>query len=200
VQSALQAAATVPTTASAPNCTSAGSPSCSLSPGNFTGISVSNGATLTLAPGLYTVNGSVNFVGGTVNIAAGGVTIVSSGAVTINNGVSVNGFSAATPGSAGATAGAIPGILLATSATGSNAASFAGGASFLYNGVIYVPYGTVSISNGVSANTAGCAELIAYDVNMTGGATFASDACTQTYGTTLPTIPSQLTTTAELVQ
>ena len=146
------------------------------------------------------MNGPVDFGGGTVNIDAGGVTIVSSGQVTISNGVSVNGFSAATPGSAGTAAGAIPGVLLATSATGSNAVSFAGGANFLYTGVIYVPNGTVSISNGVSATSPGCSELIANDVNLTGGATFASNTCTQTFGSTLPAIPSQVTTTAELVQ
>jgi hypothetical protein len=198
VQNALQNAATA--TGRADNCTSSGSPSCSISPGNFDGISVSNGATLTLAPGLYTVNGPVDFGGGTVNIDAGGVTIVSSGSVTIGNGVSVNGFSAATPGSAGAAAGAIPGVLLATSATGSNAVTFNGGASFIYSGVIYAPNGTVSISNGVSATTPGCAEMIANDVDLTGGATFASTTCAGTFGSTLPAIPSQLTTTAELVQ
>ena len=90
VQSALQAAADA--SGPNPNCTGAGQPACSLSPGNFTGISVSNGATLTLQPGLYTVKGAVNFGGGTVNIMPGGVTIVSSGSVSISNGVSVNGF------------------------------------------------------------------------------------------------------------
>ena len=187
VQNALQAAATA--TGSADSCTSNGSPSCTLSPGNFTGISVSNGATLTLAPGLYTVNGPVDFDGGTVNIEPGGVSIVSSGPVTVGNGVSVNGFSAATPGSAGVAAGAIPGVLLATSASGSNAATFNGGANFLYTGVIYVPNGTVSISDGVSASTPGCAEVIANEVDLAGGATFASNTCSQTFGTALPEDP-----------
>jgi Flp pilus assembly protein TadG len=200
VQNALRAAAAA--SGSAQNCNSGGG-HCTISPGNFTGISVSNGATLTLTPGLYTVNGPVNFGGGTVNIQAGGVTIVSSGQVTIANGVSVNGFLAATPGSAGVAAGAIPGVLLATGATnpnGGNAATFAGGASFSFAGVIYVPNGTLSISNGVSATTPGCAEVIASDVNMAGGATFASSSCAGTFGSTLPAIASQLTTAAVLVQ
>jgi Flp pilus assembly protein TadG len=198
VQSALQAAADA--SGPNPNCTGAGQPACSLSPGNFTGISVSNGATLTLQPGLYTVKGAVNFGGGTVNIMPGGVTIVSSGSVSISNGVSVNGFAAATPGSTGAANGAIPGVLLATSAAGSNAAAFSGGASFVFSGVMYVPNGTLSISNGVSTGSPGCAEAVAYDVNLTGGANFASGNCSQSFGSSLPTIPGQTTTTAVLVQ
>jgi Flp pilus assembly protein TadG len=200
VQNALQAAADA--SSPAENCNSGGG-HCTISPGSFDGISVSNGATLTLAPGLYTVNGPVDFAGGTVNIQAGGVTIASSGTVTISNGVTVNGFSAATPGSAGVAAGAIPGVLLATSATnpsGSYAATFSGGASFAFAGVMYVPNGTLSISNGVSTTTPGCAEIVASDVNMSGGANFASGSCASTYGSSLPVIPSQLTTTAVLVQ
>jgi Flp pilus assembly protein TadG len=200
LQNALNAAAAA--SGSAENCSSGGG-HCTISPGNFTGIAVSNGATLTLTPGLYTVNGPVDFAGGTVNVQAGGVSIVTSGQVTISNGVTVNGFLAATPGSAGAAAGAIPGVLLATSATnpsGSYAAIFAGGASFAFAGVMYVPNGTVSISNGVSTTTPGCAEVVAGDVNMAGGATFASSSCAGTFGSTLPTVSTQLTTTAVLVQ
>lgn len=200
VQYALHAAASA--SGIAENCNSGGG-HCTISPGNFTGIGVSNGATLTLTPGLYTVNGPVDFGGGTVNIQAGGVTIVSSGQVTISNGVVVNGFLAATPGSAGTAAGAIPGVLLATSATnpgGNNAVTFAGGASFTFAGIVYVPNGTLSISNGVSTTTPGCAEVVASDVNMAGGANFASSNCAGLFGTTLPTISSQLTTTAVLVQ
>jgi Flp pilus assembly protein TadG len=200
VQNALQAAATA--SGIAENCNSGGG-HCTISPGNFTGISVSNGATLTLTPGLYTVNGPVNFGGGTVNIQAGGVSIVSTGQVTIANGVAVNNFLAPTPGSAGAAAGGIPGVLLATSApnpNGTYAVIFAGGASFTFAGVIYVPNGTLSISNGVSTTTPGCAEVIASDVNMAGGASFASSSCAGTFGPTLPTMSSQLTTAAVLVQ
>jgi Flp pilus assembly protein TadG len=200
VQNALQAAATA--SGIAENCNSGGG-HCTISPGNFTGISVSNGATLTLTPGLYTVNGPVNFGGGTVNIQAGGVSIVSTGQVTIANGVAVNNFLAPTPGSAGAAAGGIPGVLLATSApnpNGTYAVIFAGGASFTFAGLIYVPNGTLSISNGVSTTTPGCAEVIASDVNMAGGASFASSSCAGTFGPTLPTMSSQLTTAAVLVQ
>jgi Flp pilus assembly protein TadG len=200
VQNALRAASSA--SGIAESCTSGGG-HCTISPGNFAGITVNNGATLTLTPGLYTVNGPVNFAGGTVNIQAGGVTIVSSGAVNISNGVTVNGFLAATPGSTGVTAGAIPGVLLATSAVdpnGSSAAIFSGGASFSFAGVIYVPNGTLSISNGVSASTPGCAEVVASNVNMSGGATFASSSCAGTFGSTLPAVSSQLTTTAVLVQ
>jgi Flp pilus assembly protein TadG len=200
VQNALQSAATA--SGIAENCNSGGG-HCTISPGNFTGISVSNGATLTLTPGLYTVNGPVNFGGGTVNIQAGGVSIVSTGQVTIANGVAVNNFLAPTPGSAGAAAGGIPGVLLATSApnpNGTYAVIFAGGASFTFAGVIYVPNGTLSISNGVSTTTPGCAEVIASDVNMAGGASFASSSCAGTFGPTLPTMSSQLTTAAVLVQ
>ena len=200
LQDALDAAATA--SGSAESCT-AGGGHCTISPGDFTGITVNNGATLTLTPGLYTVNGPVDFAGGTVNIQAGGVSIITSGQVTIGNGVAVNGFLAATPGSAGATGGAIPGVLLATSATnsgGNDAATLNGGASFAFAGVMYVPNGSLSISNGVSTTTPGCAEVVASDVVVTGGANLASTNCAGSFGATLPTVSSQLTTTAVLVQ
>jgi len=201
VQNALTAAASA-TGTSTTNCNSGnGGVACTIAPGNYTNISITgNGDTLTLQPGLYTVNGPVNFSGGTVNFQTGGVTIVSSGAVSITNGVAINNFLAATPGSAGATAGAIPGILLATSATGSSAVSIAGGSNFAFSGMIYAPDGTLSMSNGVSTTSPGCSEIVASDVTMLGGAGFASSTCMTTYGSNFPPTPINLTTTAVLVQ
>ena len=89
LQTALQNASTAAGT-SVGNCPGNGGATCTISPGNYSTINFTgNGDTLTLNPGLYTVNGAVNFTGGTVNFAAGGVTIVSSGAITVDNGVTV---------------------------------------------------------------------------------------------------------------
>jgi hypothetical protein len=211
LQAALQSAATT-TGTSENNCNSKnGGVSCTINPGNYSAIDFTgNGDTLTLNPGLYTVNGPVNFTGGTVNFVAGGVTIVSNGAITVSNGVTVQtvttsgsnttttpGVSAAT--AASATAGAIPGVLFATNANG-NAVTFGGGAEIPFAGLLYAPNGTVSISNGVSTSAPGCSEVIASVVNLAGGANFASTTCTQTFG--LTNIPSQSSTTetAVLVQ
>jgi Flp pilus assembly protein TadG len=205
LQAALKAAATV--TGPNDSCTGSGQAACSLSPGTFTGIAVSNGAPLTMAPGLYIVGSAgVDFGGGSVTIAAGGVTIATSGTITIGNGVTVNGLDAAATGSTAAApvtsggGGAIPGVVLATSSSSSNAMQFNGGASFVYSGVFYAPNGSVAISNGVSATTPACAEVVANDISLTGGATFSSNACLADFGIGLPGIPSQLTTTATLVQ
>jgi hypothetical protein len=188
VQNALTSAASA--TGSAVNCTTGGV-NCTISPGSYTGITVSNGDTLTLNPGLYTVNGAVNFAGGGLKVNPGGVTIVSTGAVTIANGVSVTGFSAATNSSA--TNGAIAGVLLATSASGSSAVQFAGGTNFAFTGLIYVPNGTFNVSNGVANNSSGCAEVVAADVTLAGGSTFASNC--SSYSNGLSTIYSEDTTT-----
>jgi Flp pilus assembly protein TadG len=207
LQNALQSASTQTGTPES-NCnTGNGGASCTINPGNFSTISNGNGDTLTLNPGLYTVNGPVNFGGGTVNFAAGGVTIVSNGAITVNNGVTIQtvttvgatttttpGVSAPTPTSA--TGGAIPGVLFATNASG-NAVTFGGGAAIPFAGLLYAPNGTVTISNGVSTSAAGCSEIVASVVQLAGGANFASNTCTQNFG--LTNIPSQTTTTESAV-
>jgi hypothetical protein len=209
LQTALQNASSTLSTTSETNCnTGNGGVSCTISPGNYSTINFTgNGDTLTLNPGLYTVNGPVNFTGGTVNFVAGGVTIVSSGAINVSNGVKVQtttaggsttpGVSAAT--SASATGGAIPGVLFATNSSG-NAVTFGGGAQIPFSGLIYAPNGTLTINNGVSAPTLGCAEVVASVVALAGGANFDATACTQAFG--LTNIPSQTSTTetAALVQ
>ena len=209
LQTALQNASSTLSTTSETNCnTNNGGATCTISPGNYSTINFTgNGDTLTLNPGLYTVNGPVNFTGGTVNFGAEGVTIVSSGAITVSNGVTVQTITAGgstTPGvsaatSASATAGAIPGVLFATNASG-NAVTFGGGAQIPFAGLIYAPNGTLNISNGVSTNASGCAEVVASVVTLAGGANFDATACTQNFG--LTNIPSQTSTTetAALVQ
>lgn len=184
------------------NCTSYTCINTTYQPGTYSSITASNGATLNLAPGLYTVNGPVNFGGGaTINFPPAGVTIIATGNITINNGANVVNFTAATNSSA--VAGAIPGIVLATSATNSNCSNgypaaicLAGGASFAYSGAMYSPNGTLSIGNGVKNSSTGCTMVIAADFILTGGGSF-SNSCS-TYG--LSPIYTTNNTTVALVQ
>ena len=184
------------------NCTSYTCVNTTYQPGNYSSITASNGATLNLAPGLYTVDGPVNFGGGaTINFPPAGVTIISSGNITINNGANVVNFSA--PTNSSAVNGAIPGIVLATTATNSGcsngyaaAVCLAGGASFAYAGAIYAPNGTLSIGNGVKNTSNGCSMVVAADFVLNGGANFSNN-CT-TYG--LAPIYTSNNTSAALVQ
>jgi hypothetical protein len=112
------------------------------------------------------VNGPVDFGGGTVNVVPGGVTIVSSDPITTDI-----GLSAATTSSVAD--GAIPGVLLATSA-GGTAVSLAGGVNLVFSGLIYARNGTLNISNGVNNTVPGCAEVDANDIILLGGANFSS--------------------------
>jgi Flp pilus assembly protein TadG len=164
-----------------------------IQPGSYSGISASGNVTVALASGLYLVNGSVDFEGNAA-VTASGVSIVATGTGKFD-GNAAESFTAATTATAGSGPGAaIPGVMFATSSTGG--ASFGGNSSFPFTGAIYVPNGTLKISGNATDGTSGCGEVVAFDVALSGNAQFASNC--SAFG--LPTIPSNLTTTAELVQ
>jgi Flp pilus assembly protein TadG len=164
-----------------------------IQPGSYSGLSAGSNATLALAPGLYLVNGSVSFSGNAA-VTANGVTIVATGTGHFT-GNAAESFTAATTAMVGSGAGAaIPGVMFATSSTGG--ASFGGNSSFPFSGAIYVPNGTLTISGNATDGASGCGEVVARDVALVGNAQLASNC--SSFG--LPVIPSQLTTTAMLVQ
>jgi hypothetical protein len=154
-----------------------------ISPGTYcNGMTISNGATVTMNAGVYIVDrGTFSLTGGATLIATAGVTIVltsSSGSnyatASISNGTTIN----ITAPSSGATKGLA--FFQDRRAEASGADNFAGGSSTTVNGAIYFPAQMVNFSNGASVAT--CTQLIAYRVTYTGGAKFMDD-CTG-YGTT----------------
>lgn len=154
-----------------------------ISPGTFcNGMTISNGAHVTMNAGVYIVDrGSFYLTGGATLTATAGVTIVltsSSGSnyatAAIDNGTTIN----ITAPSSGATKGLA--FFQDRRAAASGVENFAGGTTMNVNGALYFPAQMVNFSNGASAAT--CTQLIAYRVTYTGGAKFM-DNCTG-YGTT----------------
>jgi Flp pilus assembly protein TadG len=200
---ALAEAAQIPTTTTGVSCSTSGctgpSGCCVLTsgvwqiqPGSSSGISADGTVTLSLA-GLYLVNGDVSFAGQAA-VTGTGVSIVATGTGSFD-GKAAESFTAATPATAGnSSSDAIPGVVFATSSSGIT--KYGGKSSFPFTGAIYAPNGTLQFAGNATDGASGCGEVVAYDVTLTGNAQFASNCLT--YG--LPTIPSQLTFTAELVQ
>lgn len=144
-----------------------------LSPGVYcNGLSVSNGNSATLAPGVYIIDrGTFSFTG--ANLTGTGVTIVLTSSTgsnyasfVISNGATAT-LSAPT---SGATAGLIfYGDRRAPTSTSSN---FAGGAALNFTGAIYLPTETLTWDNGSGNNASTCTELIAGKITLQGGASF----------------------------
>jgi Flp pilus assembly protein TadG len=154
-----------------------------ISPGTYcNGMTISNGARVTMNAGVYIVDrGLFDLTGGATLTATAGVTIVltsSSGSnyatATIDNGTTIN----ITAPASGATKGLAFFQDRRAAATGTD--NFAGGASMTVNGGLYFPAQMVNFSNGATSSV--CTQLIAYRVTYTGGSKFM-DNCTG-FGTT----------------
>jgi Flp pilus assembly protein TadG len=170
-----------------------------INPGTFcNGMTISNGARVTMNAGVYVVDrGIFTLTGGATLTATSGVTIVltsSSGAnyptVSIDNGTTINIKAPAS--------GTTKGLAFMQDRRASVAATnnFAGGASMTVQGALYFPAQMVNFSNG--SNTTACLQLIAYRVNYTGGARFA-DSCSG-FGTTEIGVSGSPATTTGLVE
>ncbi len=154
---------------------SGGGQTYNIAPGVFCGgLSIANGVTVNMSPGVYyVVGGTFSLQGGTTT-NANGVTIVLTGTSTggyatanIANGAQLN----LTAPTSGDTAG----VAIWADAAGptTNTSTIAGGSSMNVNGALYFPTQTVSFSNGTS-NSSACTQLVAYNVTFQGGAKFSN--------------------------
>jgi hypothetical protein len=164
-------------------CSGTGSPispsnGATLNPGVFCGgISVSGGAAITLNSGVY-------YIAGGGFSASGGATITATSGVTIVL-VDYNGSPATFNMSGGAkisinamSSGPTAGIAVYGDPANTGAVNFSGGSTSTINGALYFPSSDVSISGGASSGSgAVCTELIAYDINFSGGMTFGTTNC-----------------------
>ena len=170
-----------------------------INPGTFcNGMTISNGAKVTMNAGVYIVDrGSFLLTGGATLTATSGVTIVltsSTGAnyatAEMDNGTTLN--------IKAPTSGATKGIAVfqdrAASASGTD--SFAGGSSATIQGALYFPAQMVNFTNGSSTSV--CTQLIAWRVNYTGGATL-QDSCSG-FGTTEIGVTTTTVATTGLVE
>jgi hypothetical protein len=134
----------------------------------YNGLNIANGASVTLAPGLYIINGAMTIAGGTT-ISGTGVTFyfpTPSGSFTLNNGATL---SLTAP-----TTGAYDGMLLWEASGNTNPLIFAGGTISTLEGVIYAPSAQFSLTNGVATTV--YVDLVVNSLSMSGNANLQSYA------------------------
>jgi len=139
-----------------------------MQPGRYcNGVSIGNGAIVSMATGIYYIKSGTFSVGGGTILTGSGVTIVltqnTSGyaTVAIGNGAAVT-LSAP---SSGNTAGIL--FFSDRNAPNSGVNSFGGGAAAIFTGALYFPTQQVVFSNGAGA--AACTQLIAWHIQFSGG-------------------------------
>lgn len=154
------------------------------------GLTIDSGGSVTMSPGVYIINGGTFSVQGGTTVTGTGVTIVLTGSgsnyanASVGNGTAVT-LSAPTTG---ATAGLV--FLQDPKAPTSGSSSFQGGSTLQLTGALYFPTQTVLYANGASAGST-CTQLIAYDIQFAGGASFNSN-CANTGVQTIGASPSRL--------
>lgn len=161
----------------------------------------SNGATVTLNPGIYVINGgSLHFESGAnghSNLGGNGVFfyLVNNASLTIDNGANVNLVAGGNTMNGGGTAGSpgsgqYNGILFYQDSADTQNMSIQGGSSAYFNGQIVAPAAAVTLGNG--SGTSVTAGITAKTLTMNGGGTLNSSSGSN-QGT-------QNTSTAKLVQ
>jgi hypothetical protein len=108
----------------------------------YSSLSIQSGATATLNPGIYYINGNLTVSGGASLSGTGGVTfyITNGGAVTISGGSTLN--------LTAPTSGAYNGILFYQDSADTNTFTFSGGSSGTINGIFYIPGAQLNLSGG----------------------------------------------------
>ena len=153
-----------------------------ISPGVYCGgMKLNAGANVTLAPGIYYLDGGDLNVNGGATLTGSGVTLVFTSqnrstfaTASINGNATVN----LTPPKTGGTGGIV--IFGDRRMPTGTAFTFNGGATQYFGGAIYLPKATVSFSGGASTS-ANCTQLIANTVTFTGNSGFALNC--NNYGT-----------------
>lgn len=169
-----------------PSCPSSGysaPPSVNGVPGAYAGIKVNNNATLTLAPGLYCINGDID-VGANGTLNAQGVTFAMVGGSTKFNGTANLFLHAPTCDSnadpdcipAGFTAATayLKGILFYVFPSNVTTITLNGNSTNDYTGMIYAPTSLVKIT-GTSDSKTFNTQIIAWDVAIEGNARLQMD-------------------------
>jgi hypothetical protein len=146
----------------------AGSSAHVLSPGCYNGLSLSGSGNLTLEPGLYIINGSLNF-DGSRTVSGTGVTFYTTGTTRIS-GSRVLVLSAPTSGT-------YNGLLFFQSRSDYKAMSFSGSTGSDVQGIIYAPKAdlTYTGSTGATFHT----DVVVDSVTITGSATIHSYGSSQ---------------------
>lgn len=153
-----------------------------ISPGVYCGgIGINAGATLTLQPGIYYLDGGTLQVNGGATLTGSQVTLVFTSknrtgyaTATINGNANVS----LTPPPNGSTAGIV--IFGDRNIPTGTSFKFNGGSTQYLGGAIYIPTGDVSFAGGAGTSTS-CTQLIARSIGFTGNSQFAINC--NNYGT-----------------
>lgn len=139
------------------------------------GLTVNAGATVTLNPGVYIINGGELQVNGGATLQGTGVTLVLTGSGTDYATVALNGNS--TVNLSAPTSGATSGLALFQDRSAPAGAEnvFNGGSTQSITGAIYFPSQTVTFTGGSSVGGSGCTQLIASQVDFQGNSTLAAN-------------------------
>ena len=143
--------------------------STTLTPSCYSGINVSGSGSITLASGIYYVNGGIN-LSGSITMTGSDVTIISTGTFVSSGSVAIT----LTAPKDGTTAG------IAYASTSSNGSSFSGSQAMSFSGLVYYPKGILSFSGSAAEGSSGCAEVVAQSVTLSGSVNLASNC--STYG------------------
>ncbi len=142
------------------------------SPGSYSSMNFSNGATVTLNPGLYLVHGAINISGGSVT--GTNVTIVFTDQMSVTNGATITLAAPTVSSGVG-----VPGVALTSKSSQDLALN--SGTKFYLTGMIYYPSGHVEADNGFNTSSATCSVVVASSLTINGGAKFAN-ACNSNSG------------------
>jgi Flp pilus assembly protein TadG len=146
-----------------------------LSPGVFCGgLSIMAGATVTLNPGIYYIDGGGLSVNGGATLQGAGVTLVFTAknksdwpTASINGNATVN----LTPPNSGPTAGIV--MFGDRNMPVGNQFKLNGGATQYIGGVIYFPKGAIDFAGGGIATSTNCTKIIGNTIQFTGNSSLA---------------------------
>jgi hypothetical protein len=138
------------------------------------GIQISGNAKVTLAAGIYNLNGGGFSAAGNAIVTGAGVLIYNAPQCLVNA-INISGNASVTLSAA--TTGTYQGIVLFQSRTSAAPITIAGNASLILTGTLYSPAATVYASgNGLLDLMTAASELIAADMNVSGNGVVKVDA------------------------
>ena len=129
----------------------------------YNGLTIANGGTVTLKPGVYVINGQLNLAGGTTTTGSNvSFYLPPGGSVSISNGIT---FNLTCP-----TSGTYNGILFYQDRANANTVYIEGGANSVLDGILYFPDANLTLENGTS--TTSYATVVSKTLTFAGGASF----------------------------
>ena len=156
-------------------------------------MSFSGSGKVTLSPGLYVLTDNFNLTGSGSVTGANVTILMAAGTSSSPRILSVAGSSTFVLSAArtvDATNGQIPGIVFASLSTGSSTV-YTGSSVSPFVGVIYYPNGPVKHTGSSYSGSPGCAELIAYSIDLTGSSTFDASTCSDYGAASFPSVPTK---------